>query len=251
MAKTPQKAAKETVENNPEVAAKNGENGPKFAENRKKLQKKLELHSEFVRMLSWAVGIVGLYFMGQLLWSLKNSILLKIPFDMVFGTATSSGIPVAMMKAVLPAALAPAAPLILIGGIAAFWGYQLAYTYFNENLFSGAPKKAVSAESEKAESPEKDLKQHKAATPIKALQSTPKVTSKPVANKQAPAKQSAPKVNSKPVAHKKAPAKQGRGRAIVSAFNHQQRQTRSMTKAAKEQAEALAARAKPKRPAKK
>lgn len=222
MAKTPQKTAKESVTDNQEIADKNQENGPKFAENRKKLQKKLDLHGDFVRMASWAVGIVGVYWMAQILWSFKGNLLLKIPFDLVVGTATSPGIPVAIMQSILPAAFAPAAPFILIGGIAALWGYQLAYSYFNEKLFTGSTKKAeaepaVDAKASPKKAPKKDLTQSKVA-PTKALANAPQ------------------KVTSKPVVDKKAAAKQGSGRAITSAYKNQQRQTRSMTKAQQEQA---------------
>jgi len=236
MAKTPQKTAKESVTDNQELADKNQKNGPKFAENRKKLQKKLGLHSDFVRMASWAVGIVGVYWMAQILWSLKGNILLKIPFDLAFGTATSPGIPVAMVQSLLSAfnpALAPLAPYLLVGGIAGLWLYQLSYHFFNEKLFAGNQKDNKSPTPESVPDQEE---QEKTSKPKKGVQLTQE-TKKALASKEkAVEPKASQKTASKPVDDKKAAAKQGSGRPITSAFKNQQRQTRSMTKAQHEQA---------------
>ncbi|HRE32147.1 MAG TPA: hypothetical protein PLD88_09265, partial [Candidatus Berkiella sp.] len=50
---------------------------PPHAENRKKLLTQLGHHSRFVRTMGWALGFVGLYFMGSTFYALSHSVLLK------------------------------------------------------------------------------------------------------------------------------------------------------------------------------
>lgn len=234
MAKTPQKAVRESVTDQQEVADKNQENGPKFAENRKKLSEKLAYHSKFVRAAGWGIFAIGLFLTGQFLWSFKGNFLLDIPLQLVFGTATSPGIPVAMVQALLTAfnpALAPLAPYLLVGGIAGLWLYQLSYHFLNEKLFAGNTNQKAKQE----QSPEPENKAEEKAEPKKGIQLTQK-SQKALANKESSKEKAAAKPKAtkkaarKPSDDKKPAAKQGSGKAIVSAYNNQ-RLTRSMAKA--------------------
>lgn len=200
---------------------------PALAENRKKLLKNLTIHRRLVE--AGQVLLLGLtlwYVIVPSFWALKDSLVFKAFGQALFGTATSSGIPVTIAKTLLPAFMAPYAAYMILALPLVIWGYQLGFNYINKDLFTPAPSQNP------ASNPVQNPAPNPASNPAPDAQPANKKASlaKKAANKQTPvAEKPAPK---KAAPKQAAPAKQGRGRAITPMLDKQQRKASASKKAA-------------------
>lgn len=216
----------------------------KLAKSRQSLKKKLDMHSAFTGAITWALASGGLYVLGTTLWSLRNTFFVDIVKNLIFGTATTPGIPVAFAQAFLPTALAPLAPILAVGIPLLLIGYMVAYQmnsnrYLNkgkspenkQDAANDAPEadeqldpKNSAAPSQKAENtqekqPAPVQSVPAAATPVVIPAVTPVQTAEPVAKEQ---------VNNQSAKSASEPQQGSRSPVL---FN-QKRQTRSQTKSA-------------------
>lgn len=219
----------------------------KLAKSRQSLKKKLDMHSAFTGAITWALASGGLYVLGTTLWSLRNTFFVDIVKNLIFGTATTPGIPVAFVQAFLPTALAPLAPILAVGIPLLLIGYMLAYQmnsnrYLNkgknpenkQDAANDAPKageqlgpKNSAVPTQKAENTQEKQPVPVQSVPAAATPVTPVVipavtpvqTAEPVAKEQ---------VNNKSAKSASEPQQGSRSPVL---FN-QKRQTRSQTKSA-------------------
>ncbi|MCS5712475.1 hypothetical protein [Candidatus Berkiella aquae] len=229
--------SEESQEPTPEAA-------PANAENRKKLLTQLGHHSKFVRMMGWALGFVGLYFMGATFYALSHSVLLKPVGALIFGTSTSPGIPVAAAQAILPAFMAPYAVYFVVGIPLALWAYQFAFQYLNQHLFEPKVVQKQSNEADNDEAPDNQAENKpKGKKPTNEVENKPKATKAAVqvqdqAKKKAGAsnKSDAKKSASAPAADK------GHGKVISHAFNQHKRKAQETKQNAAQAKKAEAAK---------
>lgn len=130
---------------------------------KEKLKANLESNAVFMRGIGWTFGILGLiaslpfissfveafvwpivklpfWFLGLASWPFGYGGALTNAFtSLIFGTATTPGIPVAFVQGLLPPFMAPAAIWLVIGVPLALLAYQYAYVNWNESLFAPKP----------------------------------------------------------------------------------------------------------------
>lgn len=196
---------------------------PALAENRQKLLKNLTIHRRIVEAGQLLLlGLTAWYVIIPSFMALSKSVLFKAVGQAIFGTATSSGIPVTIAKALLPAFMAPYAAYVILAVPVFIWGYQFAFNYINKDLFN--PKAPIPAQTpapstQPAPAPE---------TPAPSTQPapTPEIpapSAQPANKKASAAAKKAQQAARNAEQPKAAPAKQGSGRAITSAFDGQRK----------------------------
>ncbi len=194
---------------------------PALAENRKKLLKNLMIHRRLVE--AGQVLLLGLtlwYVIVPSFWALKDSLVFKAFGQALFGTATSSGIPVTIAQALLPAFMAPYAAYMILALPVVIWGYQLGFNYINKDLFTPNPLASTQNPTPNpAPNPAPNPVPNPAPDAVQADNKKAPAAAKRAANKQA-AEKPAPK---KTTPKQDAPAKQGRGKTITTLYDKQRK----------------------------
>lgn len=237
--KTPKKTPVAPTPVPPVPAEKTAEQ--KRDEHYQNLQKPLNFHKWFVYGL-WSLLGLGLtykpiiepsfqaagYYLSlngwPAAWQLGYNPLVGALKSLIFGSQTSSGLPVALVKGILPAFMAPFAVYITIGLPLVLLAYQLCYQNFTEKRFAGnASNEALKRDKLKgtpaaADSDEPDASDKPGPAPVAPIPTsapaTPSATKAPEAPKEA--------------APKKSPAK-GSARAITPARNNHAKSSAAKT----------------------
>jgi hypothetical protein len=144
----------------------------------KKLQNQLKHNASFMRMMGWTVGLMGAIMAVPYVTGIIEAFvwpIMKLPFwylgvanwpfggagpltnaltSLIFGTQTTSGFPIALVKGLLPAFMAPMAVWVAFGVPLLLFAYQYAYVNWNENLFAPKPNAAALDRDRKKGQPE-------------------------------------------------------------------------------------------------
>ncbi len=238
----------------PPVAADN-----KKAAHLQRLQNQLNHNASFMRMMGWTVGILAAVMSVPYVTAIVEAFIwpiMKLPFwyfglanwplgtagpltnvvtSFIFGTQTTSGLPIALVKGLLPAFMAPAAVWVAFGVPLLLMAYQYAYVNWNENLFAPKP----SAEALERDRKKNTLEAEESPEPKQELESSKnnKQTPSTVVEPQNPT-QAKREPSSAPVPAKKA-VQQGSANPILSHFTSRtqaQKEARAKVAAVKKKA---------------